>query len=324
MSALCEVCQSNGPFNTLVAEEKMFGLGGHFIYLHCQNCETLFLKDVPIDMGSFYPSYYYSFASSSTKPSLLNRLKQSLWDARFKARKPYAFWAKALLRRFPNAGMEAVIKMGPRKSWDILDLGCGAGDLVRAMRKSGFSAAMGADAFVEADIYWNGQLLVKKAQADEISGQYDLIMLHHAFEHMPHPEAQLKVLHSLLKPQGKLLLRFPTVTSEAFNTFQKNWVQLDAPRHLFLHSEKGMRLMAEHQGFEVLDFYTDAIAFQFWGSEWYARGGALFDAQTGKSLEVKNQFSRQEMLLFQQKTRELNAMNQGDQAVWVLQKRKSN
>jgi SAM-dependent methyltransferase len=320
MSVSCEVCGSLGAFSSFQAAEKMFGMGGSFTYARCAECDTLFLVDVPVDLGQYYPSYYYSFSSATVKQGWMSKLKVFLWDERLRALNRSAIGARQLLHFFPNAGMDALIKLQPKREWDILDVGCGAGDLVRALRKQGFSKAIGADAFVQADVYHDGSLLVKKAQPQDLTGRFDLIMLHHAFEHMPKPHDQLQMLHALLKPGGKLLLRFPTVSSEAFERYGVNWVQLDAPRHLFLHSEKGMRLLAKQNGFEVNDFYTDAIDFQFWGSEWYAQGGSLFDS-SGKAIPAKKQFGAHALRKMKAETQLLNQHHRGDQAVWVLQKK---
>lgn len=298
----------------------MFGMGGDFTYAKCPDCETLFLVDVPASLEQYYPTFYYSFSSASANQGWFSKFKVLLWDERLKALNSTAIFAKLLLQVFPNAGMNALIKLQPKKDWDILDVGCGSGDLVRALRKQGFQNAIGADAFVQSDIYLDGSLLVKKAQPQDLEGKFDLIMLHHAFEHMPNPLYQLQLLHDMLKPGGRLLLRFPTVSSVAFERYRENWVQLDAPRHLFLHSEKGIRLLAKNSGFKIHSFYTDSIDFQFWGSEWYAQGGSLFNATSGKAIPVKKLFARNALRKMKAETKLLNQQNRGDQAVWLLHK----
>ena len=50
--------------------------------------------------------------------------------------------------------------------------------------------------------------------------------------------------HDLLNKDGVLLVRVPLSSSWAWEHYRENWVQLDAPRHLYLHSVKSMEVLA--------------------------------------------------------------------------------
>ena len=39
----------------------MYGLGGSFTYINCQDCRTIYQKDKLDDYSKFYPQNYYSF-----------------------------------------------------------------------------------------------------------------------------------------------------------------------------------------------------------------------------------------------------------------------
>lgn len=86
---------------------------------------------------------------------------------------------------------------------------------------------------------------------DELEGEYDFVMLHHSLEHMSDQFAAFGHLRRLLKPSGKLLVRIPLAGGLAWRRYGVDWVQLDAPRHLYLHTERSIRVLADQTGLKV-------------------------------------------------------------------------
>lgn len=101
-------------------------------------------------------------------------------------------------------------------------------------------------------------------------------------------------------------------SSYAWERYRENWVQLDAPRHLFLHSPGSIELLSQSAGLTLSRIEYDSTEFQFTGSERYARGLRMSDP--GWS------FSGSEIRLFQRQARELNAQGSGDQAAFYFTK----
>ena len=145
-------------------------------------------------------------------------------------------------------------------------------------------------------------------------------MFHHSFEHLPDQQAHLKQAFNLLKPDGMALLRIPTVSSWAWQEYGVNWVQLDAPRHLYLHSLKSMQRLAEQTGFKTEKVSYDSNALQFWGSMQYQQDIPLRDPRSWAESPQNSLFTRQQMHEFSYRARELNNVNQGDQAAFYLRK----
>jgi SAM-dependent methyltransferase len=191
----------------------------------------------------------------------------------------------------------------------ILDVGCGAGLLVRDLRMSGFENAVGIDPYSA-----NGNAVVRKQTLDEIEGKWDVIMLHHSFEHMPAPREVLTKIASLLTEQGICLIRIP-IKNEAWKLYGTNWCQLDAPRHFFIHTFRSVEILASQTGLGIRSYHCDSDEYQFWLSELYGRGIAATEA-------IKNgprhYFSNQELRKFHERAQELNAANLGDSAVFYL------
>ena len=110
------------------------------------------------------------------------------------------------------------------------------------------------------------------------------------------------------------MIRIPIASSYAWRTYGVNWVQLDPPRHLFLHTVKSMSFSAEKAGLEVKDVFYDSGTLQFTGSERYSKNIPLMD-KSGDTL-----FSEAELANFQRQADKLNKEKQGDQAGFYLYK----
>jgi SAM-dependent methyltransferase len=202
----------------------------------------------------------------------------------------------------------------------ILDVGTGAGRRVGDLRRLGFRV-IGVDPFVDHDVLdQGGRLLVKKAAVSDIEGQFDFVMLHHSLEHMADQHAALHEAWRLVRPGGTVLVRVPLVDSYAWRTYGTDWVQLDAPRHLYLHSERSLSLLATDQGFQVRAVVYDSTAFQFSGSELYRSGGQLFGAYPLPFLKMLRRAAGGEARRLRVVADFLNSMKDGDQAAFYLRR----
>jgi SAM-dependent methyltransferase len=202
----------------------------------------------------------------------------------------------------------------------VLDVGCGLGDRLLTLRQEGFRNLTGVDPFIAEDIVYEGGVRVHRCDVHSMSGHYDYITLHHSFEHMPEPARVMKKLQSLLSDTGTILIRVPVASSYAWEHYRTNWVQLDAPRHLFLQTAKSMGHLARSSGLQIVGVHHDADMFQFWGSEQYARDIPLYDE---RSYEVNPQgsvFTEEQIAAFRKRSIELNHSGRGDQACFYLRK----
>jgi len=111
------------------------------------------------------------------------------------------------------------------------------------------------------------------------------------------------------------------VSSYAWQHYGVDWVQLDAPRHLYLFAHESIAHLAAATGFDVIDVRCDADAFQFWGSEQYRRGIPLRDERSYAVNPAAGLFSAAEMADWSRRAVQLNQQGQGDQACFVLRKR---
>ena len=298
----------------------MFGTREEFDYLECSNCGTLQLIDIP-DLARFYPSNYLSFEEHPIPAarSFLHRIA-----AREVGR--YAADGRGFLGGLINRIKPEYIKYLPwqvmsipniRSDARILDLGCGRGQLLQTMHYFGFTDLTGADAFIEKDIVHSTGVKILKRSLSELEPAFDVIMLHHSFEHLPEPKAALGEIKRILAKDGSVLLRIP-VAIFAWEKYGVNWVQMDPPRHLFLFTERAVRLLAEAAGFKVDKIIYDSDGFQFWGSEQYLRDIPLVPEGGSGGFSPADIFTAEQLSAWDAEAERLNAEGRGDAACIYL------
>lgn len=269
------------------------------------------------DVSRYYPPQYYSFRHESGARGGIRNWLAGRRD-RFSATGAgsLGLWLLKHAAR-PRAELASMGRIPARRDMRILDVGCGQGQLLTLLHRAGFFQLVGIDPLLPCDVEARPGLWVRRSKLEEVEGQFDLIMLHHVFEHMEHPQEMLSACRDHLVPGGSILLRIPTVACAAWERYRTNWVQLDAPRHLFLHTRISLNLLAEKSGLSVRDCWCDSSAFQFWGSELYQRGVPLFDAE-GRMAEPRNYFTSKELSQFERDAAAVNAASRGDQIALIL------
>lgn len=223
-------------------------------------------------MSPFYPADYYSFADDQ-KNTLISKVKWWLRTTRNRYYKTArGFTGKIIHAVLPNTAIQLFYTLKPDKSWSIVDVGCGNEALFLShLADEGYCHFLGIDPFLphlERRI-GNGKIIRKSIQ--ELDGKFDLITFNHSFEHVPDQLQTLRKSASLLAPEGTLMIRIPTVSSMAWHNHREYWANLDAPRHLFLHSLKSMAILGKKCGLEITTTVYDSNGFQFWGYELFKR-----------------------------------------------------
>jgi SAM-dependent methyltransferase len=205
----------------------------------------------------------------------------------------------------------------------ILDVGCGNGAALSSLSQLGFEDLWGIDQYIPNDITYSTRIRVLKKSIHELDQKFDIVTFHHSFEHMADPLDVLRSVHRVLSDEGLCLIRIPVATSYAWEHYGVHWVQVDAPRHLFLHSVKSMEILAAQAGLDVAEIVWDSTEFQFWGSEQYVRDIPLMDDASYLNQPAKSVFSAQEIQNFRTQATELNTLRRGDQAAFFLSKKLS-
>lgn len=313
----CRICANGTDNRIFLCKEKMFGWGGAFTYFQCANCGCLQIAEVPDDLGKFYPSNYFSFRT----PTVPNQgCKSRLAGIRDLSTITNKGFVGKLLGRFYPQQDDRIVPLGRvplRRDSEVLDVGCGNGALLSILHRAGLRHLKGIDPFLSGDQEPIPGLHLCKQSLDMVEEKFDVIVFNHVFEHIQDGLKTLRLCRERLTPRGKVLLRFPTADSEAWEQYRENWVQLDAPRHLFLYSRKSFDLIAANAGLKIEQWFCDSSAFQFWASELYKRGVPLLDNQQSL-VQTSKFFSKEEMERFDQKATKLNQNGRGDQVTVIL------
>lgn len=321
----CRICNATSIFPTFTAYEMMFGTREKFEYFQCEYCECLQITDVPNNLDRFYPPDYYSLSRpQSFNSSILKAfvLKQRFRTALFNR----GHFFDKLLCRFidkPDLRVKGVLpvisilqKAGIRDfSARFLDIGCGNwSDWLENLRQMGFKHLFGIDPFINSEAKHAG-ITISKNQINEQEGQFDLITFHHSLEHIPDQKATLASACQLLTPDGVLVVRIPTVSSFAWRHYGVDWVEMDPPRHLYLHSQKSIQILGDLVGLHLYSWAFDSNELEFYGSELYKKGIPL----TGANLDIH--FSASDFEKFKALAKQVNANGEGGRICLYFRKK---
>lgn len=251
----CRICFEKENLCSLYPKNMRDNLKQVFPYIYCNICHSLSIEKVPDDLSGFYENYY------SLLPFTLERNK-----IKKKARKwllSKKKWLSKLSCSFfnhPNdLGMKSLSLCGIDKSMKILDIGCGSGQLVYQLYELGIKEVIGIDAFLEKDLTLSNGAKIYKRDLFLEEGKWDIVMLHHVFEHMTNPYKILERLHTITAENGSLIIRVPNIDSYAFKHFQENWFGIQAPIHIFLPSVQGMKKMLDESGWKIINIFGENL-----------------------------------------------------------------
>lgn len=263
---VCPICENKINNKIILFEEKMFRMEGRFEYVDCSNCQAISIVQPPINLSRYYPeNNYYSVK----KISFIRRNFMCLRDLAYTVSYP---GANLFRRYFPNSALEStLIAANKNKQSRILDVGCGDGQLLKSLARIGMKNLTGVDPLLSTNQNSQGVNLIS-GDISIINGEFDLITFHHSLEHIQYPQSILKYAKKLLAPGGRVLIRIPTRDSLAYLIYRDNWFQIDAPRHMCLHSHNSIAYIAEQAGLAITSIQYDSMPMQFWASEIYQAG----------------------------------------------------
>jgi SAM-dependent methyltransferase len=317
MSNICKICGNENNSEMYILKEMMFGLMDEFEYFKCGFCNCLQINKFPQDIKKYYPPNYLSF----TKPSQ-SLIKNYLLNKRDK----FSLTSKGLIGKFLSKKFGHAdfflwySNANLNKDDSILDVGCGGWRMLIRLNDIGFHKLLGIDPYIEYDIIYNESLRILKKDLSQIDDlNFDWVMFHHVFEHLDNPHETFRILKRIVKKHSKVLIRIPVIDSYAWEFYKTDWVQLDPPRHYFIHTTKSIMYLASTYGFNVYKIIYDSTSFQFWGSEQYKRQIPLMSSQSYFVNHSKSIFSKNEIKQFEKLSEQLNKNQKGDTACFFLE-----
>lgn len=225
----CPICGGDGA-PRLIAVDRNRAIGDErFDYRACRACSTLFLANVPDDLGRYYPPDYYPIEAAG---------EAAAGESESEVAKV------ALLRRFCAGGR-------------IVEVGPGAGGFAAQAKRGGFPdvRAIEMDERACEHLRALGVETVHSDQPERALAAMDpsrAIVLWHVFEHLTRPRALLRAAAANLDPGGVLLLAVPNPAAFQLRVLGARWPHLDAPRHLQLVPAATLVRIAGGEGLEAV------------------------------------------------------------------------
>lgn len=274
---VCRICGRKGMNKTFRGKEMMFGTREEFDYFVCGSCQCMQIATIPKNLGRYYDDNYYSY-----------QFKEETGN-------------------FPEQAVP-----GPK----LLDVGCGTGEYLNSLAiEHGYGNLYGCDPFIPHDIQYGDRIFIKKCEITEIEGKFDIVMFRDSFEHMANPLEVLRYVRELLEGNGRCLITIPVFPNAAFDVFGVNWYQMDAPRHLFLHSKKSMELLCSRAGLKIERMEYNSNCAQYIYSVLYEKG-IPFVEQSQAVLE--SYFGKSDVEFFEECADKANAKEYGDHAAFTI------
>ena len=318
----CYVCGNTINNKAYSFRDFHFRTPGSHSYFQCSVCDCLQLDSAVDYTGvSLYPTDYYSFKIDD-KQTLISKLKWLIRDIRNAYYQSGKGAVGALIHQvLPCMSIAALYKINIQKSWKILDVGCGNDALMlQHLSHNKFLDLLGIDPFVIKESQAIGDVTILKKTVHHTDGKFDLITFNHSFEHMSDEREVLVRCQELLSNKGAILIRIPVVSSYAWDHYKEHWLNLDAPRHLFLHSVKSISMLIEQCGFKIDSLFFDSTSSQFWGSELY-KSGLPLGGKTSIYQKVARVFLRIFYSLIKfKKVKFLNDSSRGDSIAMLIKR----
>jgi 2-polyprenyl-3-methyl-5-hydroxy-6-metoxy-1,4-benzoquinol methylase len=320
----CAICGQD-ELTSFPVQEMQMGLQVMFQYGHCRSCGAITRLSKVSDLSKYYPPEYYSFKG---RPIDQYNGKFKTWLRSLRDRAILTDSANPIARILCEISKESsslywtIGHCGVTLSSRILDVGCGSGRLLLRMAELGFRNLLGIDRYlpIAATAREAGVTIINGELSDLKERIFDLIMMHHVLEHCEDQVGQLRLAWKLLAPGGKILIRQPLCDSEAFRRYRSNWFQLDAPRHAVIHSIKSMRALGEKCGLRIREVIWDSTDQQFWASEQYMRGIAMYDEHSYFRNPMYSSFTPCQILEWKREAGILNKNGVGDQAAFYIER----
>jgi SAM-dependent methyltransferase len=204
----------------------------------------------------------------------------------------------------------------------ILDIGCGNGALLFRLAGLGFTRLCGIDPYLPHPIEMVDRVRILAAETTSLRSElFEFIMLHHSLEHMLDQRHAMNEIKRLLAPRGTCLIRIPVAGSDPWRRYGADWAELDAPRHVCLHTQRSLTILAEKAGLAVMHTEFDGDAFAYWASELYRRGLSYFDHGSNSYNGPGNYFTQKEVDGFKDLARQANNAGTSGRAAFFLRHR---
>ncbi len=274
----CPICNHEGRSLYRKQPDRLFGAKGNWNLKKCsvRDCGLIWLDPMPVadDIPELYQKYYTHDGAQTNDihdvgsvKNLYHNAKLAYWSQRY-GYEPCGPVSKSSLflsyvfKMLPNrrADLDYPFKwLSSTPKGDLLELGCGAGGMIEKMREWGWNVT-GVEPDAKAVVVAQNKGLnvqcgnLMDCAFDE--GCFDVIIMHHVFEHIENPVEILNECKKILRSNGLLLITTPNSESLGHMRFGRHWRGLEVPRHLMIYGVHSMKKLAGAVGMEEANVFS--------------------------------------------------------------------
>lgn len=212
-----------------------------FRVVRCAQCGLAWVSPRPRieHIGRYYPETYNWKPVAAGADSLVRRLER---------------WYRFHLLRFETRQLLRHTDLKPGDA--VLDVGCGSGDRLLAMRQAGLTPA-GVDFTAAADYARETlQMDVRRGTLGEArfeDGRFRAVTLYNVMEHLHDPRDVLAEARRVLAPGGWLVIQVPNSGSVQARLFGPRWAAVDVPRDLYYWRPALLARLLDREGFDTAE-----------------------------------------------------------------------
>lgn len=255
----CNLCGRDDVEHLFTRHDYLTNNKTNFNVVRCKHCSLVYVNPRPSvdDIHLFYPEDFVSYQFEelqSSQPSFRERLV-------------------AFVTRTSAAQHVEVVRtlVEPTSKPSILDVGCGKGSFLYALKNNFECDAMGIDFDEQSVRYCRERLNINVLHGGidtlkTLVQTFDLVTMWHFFEHEFDPSHALEKINPCLKQDGVLVIKVPNAESLENTIFGKHSYQYDVPRHLYNYSPTTIGLYLEKAGFEVQSIKFDCFSGGYIGT----------------------------------------------------------
>lgn len=275
LTSQCVNTHSQQPF-----AEEVGDIREKFNLVRCTNCGLQQVNPRPVKqhIGNYYSDNYYAHTSLKRrkvekKGSFLNNFKEGmrrLIRIKFynyphdceENKSDVGFYKKIFLWFFYltyRSRLDIIPFTGDGR---LLDIGCGNGRYLSAMRKLGWQTS-GVEKNPKASQYAREELHLDVNTVDLLDNKFqdksfDAVTMWHSLEHLYEPLQTLKEIGRILNDDGLLVVAVPNIDSLVAKIFKTYWYGLQLPIHLIAFTPDTITRMLNQAGFDVKKICFDS------------------------------------------------------------------
>ncbi len=253
-----------------------------FNLVKCRNCGLQLVNPRPArqDMGRYYSEDYYAHTSLKIRKPRGNSSLPGKWasfkdDVRRLIRirfynyphsqedkgKGVSFFKNIFVWYFYLTYRSRLDILPFTGKGRILDIGCGNGRWLSALRKLGWQTS-GVEKNRGASGYARDKLHLDVRTGDLLDYRYrdksfDVVTMWHSLEHLYDPLRTLKEIGRILNNNGLLVIAVPNIDCFIARVFKTYWYGLQLPIHLIAFTPESITKMLKSAGFDVKKIFYD-------------------------------------------------------------------